>query len=233
MSGNFTVNSPDPREKKRYYIEMTALRWFITESVRAIFHLISTRQVSGVENLPESGPVVLAANHMTNFDVFPMQFALPRPIFFMGKEELFRNPALDYVLRQLGGFPVYRGAGDEWAIRHAEKVLARGQVLGIFPEGKRNKGSGLRPAKTGAARLAIGAGCPVVPMAVHGTQYMLHRFPTRTPLTLKVGAPLYPLPEEDPVELTERIMLSLAEMLPPESRGEYRKRLSSEPAFQK
>ena len=88
----------------------------------------------------------------------------------MGKAELFKHPALDWLLRQLGGFPVNRGAHDEWAMQHARGVLEHGQVLGIFPEGRRNRGSGLQQAKTGAARLAIEAGCQIVPVALQGTE---------------------------------------------------------------
>jgi 1-acyl-sn-glycerol-3-phosphate acyltransferase len=168
--------------------------------------------------------VVLASNHLTNIDVFPIQFALKRTIFFMGKEELFRNPALDWALRQLGGFPVYRGANDAWAIRHAERVLEHGLVLGIFPEGTRNKGQGLRPAKTGAARLALKLDCPIVPMAVHGTQYLFRNFPKRIPVKISIGEPIYAEHGETVLNLTDRMMFALADMLPPEARGAYRYR---------
>jgi 1-acyl-sn-glycerol-3-phosphate acyltransferase len=167
------------------------------------------------------GPVVLAANHLTFFDVFFMQFALPRPIFYMAKAELHRNPLMDAVLRQLGSFPVERGARDEWALHHAQRVLEHGQVLGIFPEGTRGKGQGLRPAKTGAARLAMAVGCPIVPMAVMGTQRMFHRFPRRTRVSITLDQPLFPHHAETALALTDRLMFALAEMLPPEGRGVY------------
>jgi 1-acyl-sn-glycerol-3-phosphate acyltransferase len=187
-----------------------------------LFAFFGKIQARGIEKLPVDGAVILAANHLTNFDVFPLQFALPRPIFYMGKEELFRNPVMDVLLRQLGGFPVYRGAQDAWAIRHAERVLENGQVLGIFPEGTRNNGAGLRPAKTGIARLAQAAGCPIVPAAIHGTQYIFRRFPHRTIVRISLGDAIYPEPNETHLNLTERVMFSLAEMLPPEARGVYR-----------
>ncbi len=117
-------------------------------------------RVNGEENLPSIGPIILAANHLSEFDMFPMQFSIPRPIFFMGKEELFRNPLLDLIIRNLGAFPVQRGARDEWAFQHALLVLEHDLVMGIYPEGTRSRGHGLLPAKTGAARLAIAAGCP-------------------------------------------------------------------------
>jgi 1-acyl-sn-glycerol-3-phosphate acyltransferase len=140
----------------------------------------------------------------------------------MGKEELFRNPAMDVLLRHLGGFPVHRGGGDEWALMHAEKLLQHGQMLGMFPEGTRSRGKGLRLAKTGVARLALAMNCPVVPMALHGPQYMFARFPHRTHIRISIGEPIHPQPRETPVGLTDRMMFTLAEMLPPELRGVYR-----------
>jgi len=123
--------------------------------------------------------VILAANHLTNYDVFFLQAAITRPIFYMGKEELFRNPAMDWALRQLGGFPVYRSTGDEWALRHAEKVLQAGKVAGNVPGRHAEQREGLKPAKTGVARLALVVGCPIQPVALHGPQYMFRRIQHR------------------------------------------------------
>ena len=130
----------DPRNKKKFYFADTPQRRTLVALVRSLFSFIMEMDVKGLEHFPHEGPVVLAANHVTNFDVFPMQFALPRPIFFMGKAELFKNPLMDLVLRNLSGFPVNRGEKDEWAMRHAAKILAHGQALGMFPEGTRSKG---------------------------------------------------------------------------------------------
>ena len=226
MSFDFAIDKPDPREGKRYYFQTTAIRWVMTPIVRSLFWLFASIHSHGAENIPKSGPVILAANHLSNFDVIPIQIvALPRSIFYIGKEELFRNPVLDFFLRQFGAFPVYRGARDEWAFNHARQVLERGQILGIFPEGKRSKDkSGLRPAKSGAARLALGENCPIVPVAVDGTQELLDHFPRRSQVRIIVGKPLYPRPGETQLALTDRLMFTLANMLPPESRGVYARR---------
>jgi 1-acyl-sn-glycerol-3-phosphate acyltransferase len=178
-------------------------------------------RVEGLENWPSEGPVVLVANHVTNFDVFPIQFALPRPIFFMGKAELFKNPLMDSVLRNLSGFPVNRGENDQWAMRHAAKVLAHGQMLGMFPEGTRSKGRGLKFAKTGSARLAIEAHCPILPLAIIGSDQFFKRFPHRTRVQITLLPPLIPRPNENPLALTDRLMFSLAQGLPEEMRGVY------------
>jgi 1-acyl-sn-glycerol-3-phosphate acyltransferase len=213
-------SSFDPRDKKTFVFHATPFRKVMLALVRAAFFLVMEFHVEGRENYPLDGPVIIAANHVTNFDVFPMQFALPRPIFYMGKAELF-NIALDAILRNLGAFPVYRGEKDEWAMRHAAKVLARGQTLGMFPEGTRSQGRGLRVAKTGTARLAIEANCPIVPLAVIGTDQFFKKFPRRAKVTIKLLPPILPSPNDTPLSLTDRLMFALAAGLPESQRGVY------------
>src|SRR6266498_1582018 len=213
----------DPRDKKKFYFSDTPQRRALIAFARSLFSLVMELEVTGLENFPRQGAVILAANHVTNFDVFPMQFALPRPIFFMGKAELFRNPVMDMLLRNLSGFPVNRGEKDLWAMRHAAKVLACGQTLGMFPEGKRSKGKGLAVAKTGVARLAIEANCPIVPMAIVGSDQFFKQFPRRTCVHLTLLPPLLPGPGENSLALIDRLMFMLAQGLPEEMRGVYMK----------
>jgi 1-acyl-sn-glycerol-3-phosphate acyltransferase len=214
---------PDPRDKKKYYLAETLQRRMLIALVRALFKPIMKMEVSGLENVPLEGPVILAANHVTNFDVFPMQFAIPRVIFFMGKAELFRNPIMDILIRNLSGFPVNRGDKDQWAMNHAMKILKHGQSLGMFPEGKRSKGHGLGVAKTGAARLAIEAGCPLVLVAVLGSDKFFKQFPHRAHVHITFLPPLHPKAGETPLALTDRLMFALAQALPKEMRGVYAK----------
>lgn len=211
----------DPRDKKKFYFNDTPQRRVMIAIMRFLFNLVMKMEVSGLENFPREGAVILAANHVTNFDVFPMQFTLPRPIFFMGKAELFRNPIMDVFLRNLSGFPVNRGEKDLWAMRHASKILAHGQTLGMFPEGTRSKGKGLTVAKTGVARLALDANCPIVPMAVVGSDRFFQRFPRRTLVQITLLPPLTAKPGETPLALTDRLMFTLARALPEEMRGVY------------
>jgi 1-acyl-sn-glycerol-3-phosphate acyltransferase len=215
----------DPRNQKKYYCYRTPVRHIIEPTLRFAFKFVASIHAEGVENLPRTGPVILACNHMTNFDVFPLQFPLPRPVFFMGKEELFRNPSFDWVLRQLGGFPVFRGVKDDWAMSHAQKVLELGQVLGMFPEGTRSKGEGLKPAKTGIARLAQTVDCPIVAVALQGTPTVLKHFPRRAQLYIQYAEAIYPERGETALSLTERVMFSLAQMLPSTERGAYSQQL--------
>ncbi|MFZ5903957.1 MAG: lysophospholipid acyltransferase family protein [Chloroflexota bacterium] len=216
-----TTTGLDPRERKRFYFHATPLRRFAVWLLMRIFRLAMTMDVRGLENFPLDGAVVVAANHVTNFDVFPMQLALPRPIFFMGKAELFKFPPMDFFLRNAGAFPVFRGEKDAWAMMHARRVLDHGQTLGMFPEGTRSRSRGLGVAKTGTARLAIEADCPIVPMAIAGSDRFFRKFPHRVRVTVTLLPPLLPKPGETPLALTDRLMFALASALPEDMRGVY------------
>src|ERR671923_1223664 len=137
----------------------------------------------GLEHLPEGG-FVLAANHVSNFDPWPLGMPLwpQRQLRFMAKVELFRSP-LWPILKGAGAFKVRRGEGDEVAMRTAIELARAGEVVVIFPEGTRRE-KGLvkkfqaRP-HTGAARVALGAGVPLIPAAITGTDRLRRLGPLR------------------------------------------------------
>lgn len=216
-----TIQELDPRDRKNFYFHATTLRKVSVSILRGLFFLFMDKQVNGLENFPLDGPVIVAANHVTNFDVFPMQLSLPRPIFYMGKAELFNNPLTDVLFRNLGAFPVTREKKDPWAYNHALKVLEHGQTLGMFPEGTRSRGRGLGVAKTGVARMSIETGTPIVPMAITGSDKFFKHFPRRTRVTVRLLPPILPGPRETPLALTDHLMFSLASVLPLEMRGVY------------
>lgn len=211
----------DPRDRETFYFHATPLRRAVLALARLLFTPVMQLEVHGAANLPAQGGCVLAANHVNNWDVFAMQFAAPRTIFFMGKAELFRFAPMGALLRNFGAFPVYRGEKDDWALLHARRVLDAGQVLGMFPEGHRSHGRGLLPAKTGSARLALQAHCPIVPMAIAGTERFLHDFPSRARVDVTFLPPIEALGNDTPEGLTERMMLALASVLPEPMRGAY------------
>ncbi|MFH2039186.1 MAG: lysophospholipid acyltransferase family protein [Chloroflexota bacterium] len=211
----------DRRKQINYPLTETGFHRFLVSSLRTVFNLVMTLEINGQNNIPLQGAVILAANHVTNLDIFPLQLAVNRPIFFMGKSELFKNPLLHYAFRNLGAFPVYRGERDEWAISHSKKILQAGQVLGMFPEGTRSRGRGLRVAKTGAARLALELGYPIVPVGIDGSHTFFKQFPRRNLVKINIGEPLWPEPGELPIGLTDRVMFELARNLPADLRGVY------------
>jgi glycerol-3-phosphate dehydrogenase (NAD(P)+) len=124
----------------------------------------------GTEQIPQTGPAIIASNHRSFFDPFVIGTMSRRPIYYVAKIELFRNPVLAWFLSALGAFPVERGVGDRDAIRTAEELLARGELVLIFPEGTRTRPGPLGPPKRGVGRLTLESGAPVIPLAINGTE---------------------------------------------------------------
>ena len=163
----------------------------------AIFRIFFRWRVTGLENLPAAGGVIIAANHISNFDPVVVGAAIPRRIHFMAKEELFVNTLLRKIIGFLGAFPVRRGASDRNAIRTAVRLLESGHVVGLFPEGTRSKTGELGQGEPGLAMIAAKAGALIVPAAIIGTnkifrsRQLLPRFEVRfgTPLTMPENKP--------------------------------------------
>jgi 1-acyl-sn-glycerol-3-phosphate acyltransferase len=148
-------------------------------------------QVEGAERIPASGPAVLAANHRSNLDPVLLASAVRRPVTFMAKAELFIGP-LGWVLRFIGQFPVRRGGIDRQALARTEAVLARGGVLGLFPEGTRGDGD-FSTVHEGLAWILLRERCPVLPVAIFGTERVRRRFgwlPFASPVRILIGDPI-------------------------------------------
>lgn len=125
-------------------------------------------RVVGTEHVPMSGPLIVAANHLSYFDPPALGCALPRPLTFMAKAELFRIPVLGPLIVPLGAYPIERGKGDVGAIRRSVAILREGRAVAMFPEGTRNR-SGTVVPQTGVALLAMLAGAPILPAYIAGT----------------------------------------------------------------
>lgn len=144
-----------------------------------------------MEFLPTEGGFVLAANHTSNFDPWPLGFPLwpERQLHFMAKVELF-NPILGPLLRTGGAFPVRRGEQDIQAVETAVRLCQEGHIVAMFPEGTR-RAKGLRKKfearpRTGSARIALAAGVPLVPSAIKGTD----RLARLSRLRIAYGSPV-------------------------------------------
>jgi 1-acyl-sn-glycerol-3-phosphate acyltransferase len=201
-----------PRPPLLYNV-VAALSWPL---LYGLFRL----RVQGREKVPASGGFILACNHLSNFDPWPLGMPLwPRRwLRFMAKVELYWWPAT-YVLDAAGAFKVHRDRADVEAIETAVRLAREGNVVVVFPEGTRRR-KGLvkrhqaRP-RSGAARIALYAGVPLVPAAVAGTDRLL----TLGPLRVAFGAPIE---MEDLVsdgdlrsasqEATDRLMARIAEL---------------------
>ena len=128
-----------------------------------------TRSIE-VDNVPASGPVILAANHFSNLDHFLAAAWLRRKIRFLAKSQMFgKNPVLDAIYTHGGVFPVRRGHGDEEAFETMHAILRRGGCLMIYCEGGRSRSGELGEPRRGVGRAALETGAPVVPVAIHGS----------------------------------------------------------------
>jgi 1-acyl-sn-glycerol-3-phosphate acyltransferase len=184
--------------------------------------------VEGRENVPRSGPLLIAANHQSLADPAVLIYAIDRPMWWMAKRSLFKGWLVSWFLRQVHVFGVSRQNQDLGALAHTQKLLDEGRALLIFPEGTRHPGA-LGKGHDGIAYMALRTGVPVLPIAITGTERIPHIW--RTPIhfqTLKVviGEP-FTLTQSGRVDrqvlgcMTNRIMRSIAALLPLEHRGIY------------
>ncbi len=158
-------------------------------------------RIEGAENIPRRGAAILAVNHIAYLDPFAAAYVVDerrRRPRFLAKSELFQDKRIAWILRGCGQIEVRRGtANAPMALDHAVDALARGEIVVVFPEGTITNDPDLNPMapKTGAARLALQSGAPLLPCAVWGTQnvwpkgYAKHWKP-RQPILIRVGAPL-------------------------------------------
>jgi 1-acyl-sn-glycerol-3-phosphate acyltransferase len=181
-----------------------------------ILALVFRYRVRGIENLPAAGGYVLAAGHVSNLDPWPLGLRIwpRRYLRFMAKSELFWFP-LSLIVSGAGAFKVNRGRSDREAIETAVRLAQEGNVIAMFPEGTRRK-KGLRKkyeaqAHTGAARIALEAGVPLVPAGIKGTDGLSRLAPWR----VSYGKPIDiddlrgRKPSEAAREATERLMTEI------------------------
>lgn len=176
--------------------------------------------VTGKEHVPETGPAVVACNHVSYLDPIMVGLAteqrgrLPR---FLAKRELFEIPVFGWVLRQMKQVPVDRKGAASVAYRDGIERLRQGYLLAVFPEATIRPEFDPANGKSGAARLALTSGVPLIPMAVWGGQAVATkgervRGGRKAPLAMHIGAPVVPEPDEGPHDLTWRLMLRIGEL---------------------
>ena len=186
-------------------------------------------EINGTENIPTSGPVILAANHRSYFDVAAIAMLVAqvsRPVRFLGKKELFDAPVIGQVAKALGAIRVDRGSGSDAPLEEAAATLAAGGTIVIFPQGTIPRGDAFNDpvlrGKSGAARLAAMTRAPVLPVGLWGTEVVWPR-EARLPNVLEVSdPPTVQIRVGVPVDLkyrsvdadTKRIMTAIAKLLP-------------------
>lgn len=185
--------------------------------------------VEGEAHVPVTGGCVIACNHTRGPDYVIVGYASPRQIYYMAKSEIFAyHPLLANLVSSAGAFPVHRGRGDIHAINQAIAVVQSGHLLGMFPEGTRSRTGALQRGKLGVARIALGAQAPIVPVVVIGSEPVLQdvlKFKRRPMVVVRFGPPIEPAGtatnSDDVQRLTTRMMLAMADLLPPDLRGYY------------
>ena len=232
------VSKPAIDEAKLLESHVSLLIRSIAFGARLIGRSITRVRVEGdLGAIPREGPVILAANHISNAD--PVLIGawltprLGRRIHWLGKKEMFDWPIVGYVARNGGIVPVDRGAADVDAFRMASRVLEAGEVLMVFPEGTRSPTAELQPPKDGLAMLALRSGATIVPIGISNTDRF---WPKGRPIprpgghvTMRVGEP-FKIADLLPPELdrksakrlaTTLVMRRIAALLDPRHRGPY------------
>jgi 1-acyl-sn-glycerol-3-phosphate acyltransferase len=217
---------------------ITPLIWALGFGARMIARSVTRVRIEGaIDEIPKTGPVLLAANHISNADAVIigawLTQRLGRRIHWLGKKEMFEWPIVGWVARNGGIHPVDRGAADVEAFRTAQRVLDEGHVLMIFPEGTRSPTGALQQPKDGLALLALRSGAPIVPIGIADTDRVWPKG-RRLPrpgghATMRVGRP-FRLVDELPEGIdrktakklaTDLIMRRIAAELPERHRGVY------------
>ena len=197
-------------------------RWMVSDpwwgvaivAVESSFRAAFRWRLVEAGNLPASGPVLLASNHISPLDPFAIGLAgvaRRRAVRYLTSAEFFDWPVGGFLLQRLKMVPIKRGAGDRGALDAAERALAAGEVVGIFPEGRIGNGDGLQRGHSGVARLALRTGVPVVPVGVWGPQRrwagsgMVLGGPPRPRAAIAVGEALAPRGDASSAEDVERV----------------------------
>jgi 1-acyl-sn-glycerol-3-phosphate acyltransferase len=177
----------DPRFTPLYRVERSI---FVT----ALWALFRPR-VTGREHIPAEGPVILAPVHRSFADFAFSAFCTDRKLFFMTKDEMWKNKWLGRLLLSVGAFPVHRESADREALQRAEEVLRTGQVLVLFPEGTRREGQVIEDLMEGAAFLSARTNAPIVPVGIGGSDLAMPKgsaLPKPRTIQVVVGPPIPP-----------------------------------------
>ena len=207
------------------------MRWLMRALTRTF--LIGLFKVSGLENVPRTGPVIICPNHSATLDPPMVPAFVPRgDTWSMAKSEYFdKGGFVEWIFRRYHAFPVVRHSADRTALRTAFEILKSGQVLVIYPEGTRVESGVLAEPEPGAGFIAQRAACPVVPVGLTGTRECLPKgahWPRRTRVSITFGKPFRVLSKRlDGAKVTrqeaaEAIMVEIAELLPEHQRGAFR-----------
>jgi 1-acyl-sn-glycerol-3-phosphate acyltransferase len=194
----------------------------VVGAARLMFRALGLRiNITGGAHVPRTGGAVLASNHVSYLDFIFCGLAgveRGRLTRFMAKREVFAHPVAGPLMRGMHHIPVDRSAGSA-SYHEAAEALRAGEVVGVFPEATISRSFTVKEIKTGAARMALETGTPLVPVALWGGQRLLTKDLPRDlgtrgrPLTIKVGEPLPVQPGDDPGALTVALRARMQDLL--------------------
>ena len=174
--------------------------------VVVVWRMMFRPRVVGAENIPPTGPVLLAPIHRSNIDFAYLVFATNRKTFFMGKDSLWKIRPIGTLIQLMGAFPVKRGTADRESLKNAQQVLNEGQALVLFPEGTRQEGDLVGPLFEGAMFIASRVGAPVIPVGLGNTEKAMRKgawFPRPVRTTVVIGKPIQAPSSESRVTRSE------------------------------
>jgi 1-acyl-sn-glycerol-3-phosphate acyltransferase len=187
-------------------------------------------EVSGRENVPRKGALIVVANHISDIDAGILNASIPRRVEFMAKAELFQKPIISHLSRAYGAFPINENGREFYSINHSLAILNRNGALGIFPEGAKNP-TALGEAMLGSAMIAMKSGSPILPVGIIGTESVgngLRICYPRGTFRVTIGKPFSLVPDarenrrrENVESATDTIMKQIAALLPERYRGVY------------
>jgi 1-acyl-sn-glycerol-3-phosphate acyltransferase len=209
--------------------------------VPPVARMVWRPSVTGLENVPRTGPVILASNHLSFADSLVIPIVAPRKVVFLAKSDYFTGTGIKGRLSRLwfgglGMLPVDRDDSKAAlaSLDTALEVLGRGEAFGIYPEGTRSRDGRLYRGRTGVAHLALTAGVPVVPVGLSGTEKLQPvgaRLPRVVPITVTFGAPIQVVGRYDGVplgrarrEVTDEIMTAIQALTGQLEAGVYNER---------
>ena len=172
-------------------------------------------RVTGREHIPEHGPVVIASNHVSNWDPLLLGIGCPREMFFLAKRELFANKAFARLIRFYNAVPLDREGLDRKALRTARRLLVEGGALLMFPEGTRSRTGEFGEARSGVAFIAASAEAPIVPAYIAGSHIAGGSFRKRGSVTISFAEAIMhegPASRKAYAETTARVMASIARL---------------------